>query len=883
MLKFIKLAWLVAICFQLSVADYNSYRNFILSQANNATLNNLFAEHVRKYQVSSSQLTLPNFPCSQYSVKRGATTVHNLTPGDIKVVAGVGDSITAGTGIQAKTIIGLLTEYRGLSWSIGGDKEVEDYVTLANIIKKYNPEVKGFSLGRGDVDSENAHLNVANPGDQARDMPAQANLLVERMKSEPGVDFENDWKFITLFIGGNDLCDYCDDKETFSTANFIAYVTEALDILHKNIPRAFVNVVETLNIADISALNEGLICDTIHFFLCRCGTFPTETEKEEMQAAVRSYQQGIRDLVSSGRYDTRDDFTVVAQPFFEDTAIPRLPNTNEADLSYFAPDCFHLSEKGHRAAAEALWNNMIEPVGDKRLKWTPEEPIECPTESNPFFYTQKNSQGVSKRADPGLGSAVHDTPTPGKTNASSWSVAGGVVGVCLAVVGVALVAIFVGNQQAGGGGGGQGEKKDDKERKKKYEPPVPTRVGKKKKKMKGPDTASKLPQVTPHTRCRLKLLKLERIKDYLLMEEEFIRNQERLKPQEEKHEEERTKVDELRGSPMSVGTLEEIIDDNHAIVSTSVGSEHYVSILSFVDKDQLEPGCSVLLNHKVHAVVGVLGDDTDPMVTVMKLEKAPQETYADIGGLDQQIQEIKESVELPLTHPEYYEEMGIKPPKGVILYGPPGTGKTLLAKAVANQTSATFLRVVGSELIQKYLGDGPKLVRELFRVAEEHAPSIVFIDEIDAVGTKRYDSNSGGEREIQRTMLELLNQLDGFDSRGDVKVVMATNRIETLDPALIRPGRIDRKIEFPLPDEKTKRRIFTIHTNRMTLAEDVNIDDYVMAKDDLSGADIKAICTEAGLLALRERRMKVTNEDFKSAKENVLYRKNEGTPEGLYL
>ena len=230
--------------------------------------------------------------------------------------------------------------------------------------------------------------------------------------------------------------------------------------------------------------------------------------------------------------------------------------------------------------------------------------------------------------------------------------------------------------------------------------------------------------------------------------------------------------------------------------------------MSFVDKEQLEPGCSVLLNHKNHAVIGVLSDDTDPMVSVMKLEKAPQETYADVGGLDQQIQEIKEAVELPLTHPEYYEEMGIRPPKGVILYGCPGTGKTLLAKAVANQTSATFLRIVGSELIQKYLGDGPKMVRELFRVAEENAPSIVFIDEIDAVGTKRYDSNSGGEREIQRTMLELLNQLDGFDSRGDVKVLMATNRIESLDPALIRPGRIDRKIEFPLPDEKTKRRIF---------------------------------------------------------------------------
>merc|ERR1712087_463084 len=389
--------------------------------------------------------------------------------------------------------------------------------------------------------------------------------------------------------------------------------------------------------------------------------------------------------------------------------------------------------------------------------------------------------------------------------------------------------------------------------------------------------------VTPHTKCKLRLLKQERIKDYLLMEEEFIRNQERLKPQDEKNEEERSQVETLRGTPMAVGSLEEIIDENHAIVSTSVGSEHYVSIYSFVDKDQLEPGCSVLLNHKVHAVVGVLSDDTDPMVTVMKLEKAPQETYADIGGLDQQIQEIKESVELPLTHPEYYEEMGIRPPKGVILYGPPGTGKTLLAKAVANQTSATFLRVVGSELIQKYLGDGPKLVRELFRVAEENAPSIVFIDEIDAVGTKRYDSTSGGEREIQRTMLELLNQLDGFDAHVDVKVIMATNKIESLDPALIRPGRIDRKIEFPAPDQKTRRHIFQIHTSKMSLSDDVNLEEFVMSKDELSGADIKAMCTEAGLLALRERRMKVSQAEFKKARDYVLYKKNTGAPEGLYL
>lgn len=443
----------------------------------------------------------------------------------------------------------------------------------------------------------------------------------------------------------------------------------------------------------------------------------------------------------------------------------------------------------------------------------------------------------------------------------------------------------MGQKQPGGfppGAGRDAGKKKNEEKKRKHEAPIPTRVGKKKK-SRGPEAANKLPQVTPYTRCRLKMLKMERIKDFLMMEEELIQNQGRLKPQEQRNEEERSKVDDLRGTPMAVGTLEEVIDDNHVIVSTSVGSEYYVNILSFVDNDLIEPGCTVLLHNKFHAVVGVLLEDTDPMVSVMKLEKAPEETYADIGGLDQQIQEIKESVELPLTHPEYYEEMGIKPPKGVILYGSPGTGKTLLAKAVANQTSATFLRVCGSELIQKYLGDGPKLVRELFRVAEEHAPSIVFIDEIDAIGTKRYDSHSGGEREIQRTMLELLNQLDGFDSRGDVKVIMATNRIDTLDPALIRPGRIDRKIEFPLPDEKTRRRIFQIHTSRMTLASDLDLEEYITAKDDLSGADIKAICTESGLLALRERRMKVTSEDFRKAKDNVLYRKNEGAPEGLYL
>ncbi|KAH7032653.1 proteasome regulatory particle subunit Rpt2 [Microdochium trichocladiopsis] len=459
----------------------------------------------------------------------------------------------------------------------------------------------------------------------------------------------------------------------------------------------------------------------------------------------------------------------------------------------------------------------------------------------------------------------------------------------------------MGQNQSGMGGAGDG--RDDKDKKKdkpKYEPPPrpTTRIGRKKKKAAGTSAAAKLPAVYPTSRCKLRLLRMQRIHDHLLLEEEYVENQERFRKQKaakdatgpipdpeagDRNADERGRVDDMRGSPMGVGTLEEMIDDDHAIVSSTTGPEYYVSIMSFVDKDLLEPGASVLLHHKSVSIVGVLTDDADPAVNVMKLDKAPTESYADIGGLEQQIQEVRESVELPLLHPELYEEMGIKPPKGVILYGAPGTGKTLLAKAVANQTSATFLRIVGSELIQKYLGDGPRLVRQLFQVAGENAPSIVFIDEIDAIGTKRYDSTSGGEREVQRTMLELLNQLDGFDDRGDVKVIMATNKIESLDPALIRPGRIDRKILFENPDQNTKRKIFNLHTSKMNLNEDVDLDEFITQKDDLSGADIKAICSEAGLLALRERRMRVQMADFRAARERVLKTKQEGEPEGLYL
>ena len=429
--------------------------------------------------------------------------------------------------------------------------------------------------------------------------------------------------------------------------------------------------------------------------------------------------------------------------------------------------------------------------------------------------------------------------------------------------------------------------KDDKKKdpKKPMQKPAPSLVhlGKKKKKKKGVETASKLPTITPTTKCLLRMRKAERIKDYLLMEEEYIKTQNANKePDNAKEDEEKNTIDLLRGSPVIIGTLQEIITEDHAIVEVS-GSEFYVKILSIVDKEQLELGCSVLVRENTYNIVGVLADEADPLLSVMKVDKAPTETYGDVGGLETQIREIKEAVELPLTHPELYEEVGIKPPKGVILYGEPGTGKTLLAKAVANETSATFFRVVGSELVQKYSGEGPKLVRELFRLAEEHSPSIVFIDEIDAIGHKRVETSSGGKREVQRTMLEFLNQLDGFDTSTEVKVILATNRIESLDPALIRPGRIDRKIYFPFPDTNTKRRIFQIHTAKMTMAENVDLEEFIMSKDELSGADIKAIATEAGLLALRERRKQVSQEDFRTAKEKVLYKKKGMISESLYI
>lgn len=342
-------------------------------------------------------------------------------------------------------------------------------------------------------------------------------------------------------------------------------------------------------------------------------------------------------------------------------------------------------------------------------------------------------------------------------------------------------------------------------------------------------------------------------------------------------------IDQIKGNPITIGILEEVLDDKKAIVSTNMGPEFYVEICSFVDYNQLSIGKSVLLNGKTFSIVGYLKEEIDPVVSMMKIEVAPSESFDDIGGLYDQIREIKETIELPLIHPEIFFNIGISPPKGVILYGEPGTGKTLIAKAVANSTRASFIRVTGSELVQKFLGEGPKLIREIFRFACYFSPSIIFMDEIDAIGTARYETTSGGEREIQRTMLELLNQLDGFDSNDNVKVIMATNRIESLDPALIRPGRIDRKIEFPFPDEMTIRRIFKVHTRKMNLDKNIIIDEFIKEKDNLSGADVKAICTEAALVALRNHRLIVNKKDLIKARNLVLIRKKEAFSDIIYI
>jgi proteasome regulatory subunit len=254
----------------------------------------------------------------------------------------------------------------------------------------------------------------------------------------------------------------------------------------------------------------------------------------------------------------------------------------------------------------------------------------------------------------------------------------------------------------------------------------------------------------------------------------------------------------------------------------------------------------------------------------MEVEERPDVSYEDIGGLDEQILEVREAVELPLTKPEMFEKVGIDPPKGVMLYGPPGTGKTLLARAVAHETKATFIRVIGSELVQKFIGEGARLVREVFQFAEERSPTILFIDELDAIGSRRLDIATSGDREVQRTLMQLLSNLDGFDVRGEVRIIAATNRPDILDPALLRPGRFDRVIEIPMPKAISRKAIFQIHTRKISMADEIDLDVLVGLTEGTSGADIKNICTEAGMFAVRNNREYITAEDFKKATNKVM-------------
>ena len=324
----------------------------------------------------------------------------------------------------------------------------------------------------------------------------------------------------------------------------------------------------------------------------------------------------------------------------------------------------------------------------------------------------------------------------------------------------------------------------------------------------------------------------------------------------------KSEIEQMKSPPLVIGTVTDVIDDSRVIVRSSAGPRFLVGLCSNIDLDLIKPGARCTLNQQSLAIVEILPSNFDAQVYGMEVVEAPTERYDDIGGLERQIVEIQESVELPLKKPEVFKRIGIEPPKGVLLYGPPGTGKTLLAKAVAHETEAHFLRVVGSELVQKYIGEGARLVRELFELAKKKSPSIIFIDEIDAIGASRTESNTSGDREVHRTLMQLLAEMDGFGDRGDVRIIGATNRIDILDRALLRPGRFDRIIEIPLPDTEGRLSILKIQTSGMNLDRSVDLTEIARKTDGRNGADLRAITMEAGMFAIRSDHETVTHEDL---------------------
>lgn len=301
------------------------------------------------------------------------------------------------------------------------------------------------------------------------------------------------------------------------------------------------------------------------------------------------------------------------------------------------------------------------------------------------------------------------------------------------------------------------------------------------------------------------------------------------------------------------------------VVKTSTRQTIYLPVAGLVDADSLKPGDLIGVNKDSYLILDTLPAEYDSRVKAMEVDDKPTETYADIGGLDKQIEELIEAVVWPMQHKQRFIDLGIKAPKGVLMYGPPGTGKTLLARACAAQTNACFLKLGAPQLVQMFIGDGAKLVRDAFALAKEKQPAIIFIDELDAIGTKRFDNDKSGDREVQRTMLELLNQMDGFSSTDEIKVIAATNRIDILDPALMRSGRFDRKIEFPHPNEAARARIIQIHSRHMNVHPDVNYEELARCCEDFNGAQLKAIAVEAGMLALREEATVIDHEHFMEA------------------
>ena len=351
---------------------------------------------------------------------------------------------------------------------------------------------------------------------------------------------------------------------------------------------------------------------------------------------------------------------------------------------------------------------------------------------------------------------------------------------------------------------------------------------------------------------------------------------------QKKYVELKREFDRLTQPPLMVGTVIDVLPNYQAVVKNSNGVTFLVNVMSSV-YDGLKPGARVALSQQTLAVVGVLPESKDERVKAFEVIERPNVTYADIGGLDDVIQELREVVELPLKEPEVFKKIGITPPKGILLYGPPGTGKTLLAKAVAHETNATFIHVVGSELVRKFIGEGAKLVRGLFKLAREKAPAIIFIDEIDAIGAVRTEALTGGDREVQRTLVQLLAEMDGFRPLEGVAVIAATNRPDILDPALLRPGRFDRIIEVPLPDEKARYEILKVLTKGIKLSRSVDLKRIAKITAGASGADLKAIITEAGMLAIRRKHRSIREEDIRDAMEKVMKKKVEKGPEHIYL